>query len=71
MTDHLQRIYDATHHSLVNSTDDLYKEIGWHSTDEYNQTFVDKIKEIVPIVPRPSKTARTEVLEMWSIPSYQ
>ena len=71
MTDHLlQRVCDATHHSLINSTDDLYKETDWHFTDEYGQTVVDKIKEIVPIAPQPSKTATVRKCSKYGQPGH-
>ena len=71
MTGHLlQRICDAAHHNLINSTEDLYKETGWHFTDEYGQTVVDKIKEITPIAPQPSKIATVRKCSKYGQPGH-
>jgi len=55
----LDRICDAAHQNLITSTDDLYRETGWHLTDEYGQIIVDKIREIMggSAPPPPKKPA--------------
>ena len=63
----LDQICAAAHHNLITSIDDLDKETRWHFIKEYGQTLVDKIKEIIPIVPPTSEGAHhTKVLAVWT-----
>ena len=55
----LDQICDAAHQHLISSTNDLFKETRWHLTNEFGQTIVDQIKEVIPAAPPPLKTTAT------------
>ena len=55
----LDQICDAAHQHLISSTNDLFKETHWHLTNEFGQTIVDQIKEVIPAAPPPLKTTAT------------